>query len=165
MKPTLYHAAQDVQNKIALCVDEDGVIDTAKLDAIECSFKERAVAVIAVYKGKTHALKTLKSYADEIAAQIKRKETQQERLKDYLQGAMTITGTTSIKSDDGLLQATLYADRDESVEIEEGATFPASLCNDPKPPGPSKTLIRAAILAGEPITGAKLVCKDRLTIK
>lgn len=165
MNITLYHAAQDVQNKIALCVDEDGVIDSEKLDAIECSFKERAVAVIAVYKGKTHALKTLKSYAEEIAAQIKREETQQERLKDYLQGAMTVTGTTSIKSDDGLLQATLYADRDESVEIDEGATFPASLCNEPKPPAPSKTLIKAAILAGEPVAGARIVKRDRLTIK
>ncbi len=48
---SLYQAAHAVQNQIALCVDEDGVIDTDKLDMIEASFKDRAVAVVAVYKG------------------------------------------------------------------------------------------------------------------
>jgi len=39
------------------------------------------------------------------------------------------------------------------------------LCNDPKPPEPSKTKIKNAILAGEPVAGAYIVRKDRLTIK
>ena len=165
MNITLYKAAADVQNKIALCVDEDGVLDTDKLDDIECTFKDRAVAVIAVYKGKGHTVDMLKSYLDEIAKQIEREEKNCDRLKDYLQGAMLITGTTSIKSDDGLLTATLYLGRDESLEIDEGAFFPASLCNDPKPPAPSKTKIKVAILAGEAVAGARLIRKDRLTIK
>jgi hypothetical protein len=76
-----------------------------------------------------------------------------------------MTSTEKIKSDDGLLTATLYRDRDESVEIDEGATFPAALCNDPKPPEPSKTKIKAAILAGEPVAGARIVKRDRLAIK
>lgn len=163
---TLYKAAEAVQQRIALCADpETGEIDTDKLDEIECTFKDRAVAVVAVYKGKGHTIDVLKSYLAEITDKIKREEKNQERLKDYLQGAMTITGTTSIKSDDGLLTATLYADRDESVEIDDGAVFPASLCNEPKPPAPSKSLIKAAILAGEAVAGAKIVRRDRLTIK
>ena len=162
---TLYKAAQDVQNKIALCVDEDGVFDTDRMDLIDCAFKEKAVAVVAVYKGKGHTVEMLESYLAEIQTQIKREKTNQERLKDYLQGCMSITGTDKIKSDDGLLTATLYRDRDESVELEEGASFPASLCNPPKEPTPSKTLIKAAILAGEAIAGARIVRKDRLQIK
>ena len=133
---SLYHAAQDVQNKIALCVDEDGVFDTDKLDMIEATFKDRAVAVVAVYKGKGHTIDTLKSYLTEIQAQIKREQANQERLK-----------------------------RDEVVEIDEGITFPAALCNDPKPPTPSKTKIKNAILAGEAVAGARIVRKDRLQIK
>jgi hypothetical protein len=78
---------------------------------------------------------------------------------------MSITGTAKISSDDGLLSAVLLTDRDESVEIDEGATFPAELCNKPKPPEPSKTLIKAAILAGEPVAGARIVRKDRLSIR
>jgi len=162
---SLYHAALDVQHQIALCVDEDGVIDTDKLDSIACTFKDRAVAVVAVYKGKGHTVDTLKSYQQEIAARIDREEKDRERLKDYLQAAMLIAGVDNIKSDDGLLTATLYPGRDESVEIDEGAEFPASLCNDPKPPGPSKSKIKAAILAGEPVAGARIVRKDRITIK
>lgn len=165
MTISLYHAAQNVQNKIALCVDEDGVFDTDKLDMIEASFNERAVAVVAVYKGKGHTVEMLESYLVEIQAQIKREKANQDRLKDYLQACMTVTGTKQIKSDDGLLTATLYPERDEVVEIDEGVTFHPSLCNDPKPPTPSKTKIKAALLAGDPILGAQIVRKDRLTIK
>lgn len=162
---SLYHAAQDVQHQIALCVDDDGVIDTDKLDAIAFTFKDRAVAVVAVFKGKGHTVDTLKSYQTEIAERIAREEKDRERLKDYLQASMLIAGVDKITSDDGLLTATLYAGRDESVEIDEGAEFPASLCNEPKPPAPSKSKIKAAILAGEPVAGARIVRKDRITIK
>jgi hypothetical protein len=165
MNITLYKSAQDVQKKISLCVDEDGVFDTDKLDLIKASFKERAIATVAVYKGKGHTIDTLESYLVEIQSQIKREKTNQERLKYHLQGCMSIAGIDKITSDDGLLTATLQRERDESVEIDEGASFPASLCNKPKPPEPSKTLIKAAILAGKAIAGARIVRKDRLQIK
>ena len=165
MTISLYQAAANVQQRIALCTDEDGVINTDLLDDIECTFKERAVAVVAVYKGKDHTIEMLESYLLEIQTQIAKEKKNMERLKDYLQGAMMVTGTTSIKSDDGLLQATLYPGRDESVEIEEGAVFDAALCNPPKPPAPSKSLIKAAILAGQAVAGARIVRRDRLTIK
>jgi len=162
---SLYKAAAAMQQKIALCVDEDGVIDTDAMDLIESTFQERAVAVVAVYKGKGHTIETLKSYLAEIQDKIKREETNQARLKDYLQACMIMTGTESIKSDDGLLTATLDRDRDESVELDEGVEFPAALCADPKPPAPSKIKIKNAILAGEAVAGARIVRRDRLTIK
>ncbi len=165
MAVSLYKASQDLQNQIALCVDEDGVIDTDKLDAIGEAFHSRAVAVVAVCKGKGHKIDTLKSYQAEIEAEIKREEKNIERLKDYLQACMTMTGTEKVTSDDGLLSVTLYRDRDEVVEIDEDAEFPPELCNHPKPPAPSKTKIKAAIKAGEAVAGARLVRKDRLQIK
>ena len=163
---SLYHAAQAVQNQIALCVDPDtGEIDTDKLDMIEATFKDRAIAVVAVYKGKGHTVEMLESYLAEIKNQIEREKKNQERLKDYLQACMTLTGVQKITSDDGLLSATLYPERDESVEIDEDAVFPPELCNDPKPPAPSKTKIKNAILAGEAVAGARIVRKDRLAIR
>lgn len=165
MTISLYRASQDVQQRIALCVDDDGILDTDKLDMIEATFKDRAVAVIAVYKGKGHNIELLESYLIEIQAQIKRDKANQARLKDYLQACMSITGTEKISSDDGLLTATLFRDRDESVEIDEGVIFPAVLCNDPKPPEPSKSRIKTAILNGEAVAGARIVRKDRLQIK
>ena len=64
----------------------------------------------------------------------------------------------------GLFGAKLYPERDESVEIDADAEFPPELCNDPKPPTPSKTKIKAAIKRGEAIAGARIVRKDRLSI-
>jgi hypothetical protein len=162
---SLYKSASDVQQRIALCVDEDGVFDTDKFDLIDCTFNDKAIATVAVYKGKGHTIDTLESYLVEIQAQIKREKASQERMKDYLQGCMSIAGIDKITSDDGLLTATLQRERDESVEIDEGASFPPELCNKPKPPEPSKTLIKAAILAGKAIAGARIVRKDRLQIK
>lgn len=92
-------------------------------------------------------------------------ERKAEQLRTYLAENMKASGITEIKADDRSFVVKLYPDRDESVEIEEGAVFPADLCADPKPPTPSKTKIKAAILAGEPIKGARIVRRDRLTIK
>jgi len=164
--PSLYKAAQDVQQKIALCVDDEtGELDIEKLNAIECSFHERAVATVAVDKTLGHQLAALRAVAAEYESRIKRLDDNRNRLRANLLGAMRATGITHIESDDGILSATLHLDRDESVEFDEGASFPAELCNDPKPPTPSKTKIKKAILSGAPIAGARIVRHDRLTIK
>ena len=90
-------------------------------------------------------------------------ERKAERLRDYLATNMSVSGISEIKGE-GFV-AKLYPARDESVEIDEGAVFPPELCIDPKPPGPSKTKIKAAILAGQPVANARIVRRDRLTIK
>jgi len=163
--PSLYKAAQDVQQAMFLCTDEDGVIDIDKINAIQCTFHERAVATVAVDKTIAHQLAALRSVVAEYEARIKRLDDNRNRLRANLLGAMRATGITHIESDDGILSATLHLDRDESVEFDEGATFPAELCNDPKPLAPSKTKIKKAILSGAPIAGARIVRHDRLTIK
>lgn len=92
-------------------------------------------------------------------------ERKADRLREYLAENMRTAGIHEIKAADGSFIVKLYVDRDESIEIEEGASFPAELCNDPKPPEPSKTKIKNAILAGQPVAGARIIRKDRLTIK
>jgi len=92
-------------------------------------------------------------------------ERRAEHLRQYLADNMRTAGITEIKAEDRSFTVKLFIDRDESVEIDDGAVFHESLCNEPKPPAPSKTKIKAAILAGEPVAGARIVRKDRLTIK
>ena len=92
-------------------------------------------------------------------------ERKAEKLRDYLSDNMKTAGIHEIKAADGSFIVKLYVDRDESVVLEDGAKFPVELCGDPKPPEPSKTKIKNAILAGEPVAGAYIVRKDRLTIK
>lgn len=106
-----------------------------------------------------------KAAVDRIKALQASYERRAEHLRTYLAENMKASGITEIKADDRSFVVKLYPDRDESVEIEEGATFPPELCAEPKPPAPSKTKIRAAILAGEPVSGARIVRKDRLSIK
>ena len=165
MNITLYHAAQDMQQRIALCADEDGCLDIDKLNAIECAFHDKAVAYVAVHKTLGHQEAALEAVRAEYDAQIAKVKANRERLKEALMEARRVTGTTLVKSDDGILTATLYPDRDESIELDPDATFPAALCVAPKPPAPSKTLIKAAILAGEAVAGARIVRRDRLTIR
>ena len=173
MQITLYQAALDVQHKIALCVDEEtGEIDVDKLHAIEATFLNKGVAVTAVIKTYRNQIDGLifqqENIDNQYSAAIQRLIKQEARLHDYLRDAMKATGTLSIKSADGLLEATLYVDRDESVELDDGAQFAESLLNPqrPAPPRtPSKDLIKKAILAGEAVNGARIVRKDRLTIK
>jgi hypothetical protein len=90
-------------------------------------------------------------------------ERKAQRLREYLADSMKTAGISEIKGDAFVVK--LYPGRDESVEIDADAVFDASLCADPKPPAPSKAKIKAAILAGQPIAGARIVRKDRLTIK
>jgi len=90
-------------------------------------------------------------------------ERKAEALKAYLADNMKTTGITEIRGDDFAVK--LHVNRDESVELDDGIAWPVSLCNEPKPPTPSKTKIKAAILAGEPVAGARIVKSDRLTIK
>ena len=172
MQISLYQAALDVQQKIALCVDEDGVVDVDKLHAIEATFLNKGVAVTAVIKTLQNQILGLAAQQanviEQYSAGIQRLLKQEARLHDYLRDAMKATGTLSIKSDDGLLEATLYIDRDESIVLDEGAQFAESLLNPqlPAPPRtPSRDLIKKAILAGEAVNGARIVRKDRLTIK
>ena len=167
MTITLYKAALDVQQKIALCVDEDGVIDVDKMNEIEATFTNKAIAVTAYTKTLDAKDAMLKQYIAEVQATIAKNAKQREAMRTYLANGMKSTGITSIESEDGLISAKLYIDRDESVVLDPSVTFADELCNPAKPPPPltpSKKLIKAAIERGEFVAGAQIVRNDRLTI-
>lgn len=106
-----------------------------------------------------------KAAIERIKALQANNERKAQHLRDYLAKNMAAAGITEIKAEDRSFVVKLYPERDESVEFDDGAIFPPELCADPKPPGPSKTKIKAAILAGQPVAGARIVRRDRLTIK
>lgn len=163
--PSLYQLTSDFRQML------DGAFDPDTGEALPAFEEQRAlignkINQVAAYvlnieleaASTDMAMKRIKSIKD--AADKKA-----EHLRAYLLDNMKASGITEIKADDCSFIVKLYPDRDESVELDDGAEFPASLCNDPNPPAPSKSKIKAAILAGEPIAGAKIVRKDRLTIK
>lgn len=160
---TLFDLAAQVRDSVNQIDPETGEIIESYSDN-RALFEHKAVACVAYAKEECATLESAKAMVKEMLAKIDAREKRLERFKAYIADCMKATGITEVKHDLGLFGAKLYPDRDESVELEDGVSFPPELCNDPKPPAPSKTKIKAAIKAGEAVPGARIVRKDRLTI-
>ena len=163
MSITLFDAAQAVRESVNQMDPETGELLESYTESREL-FQNKAVACVAYAKEEAATLASAKSMIKDMLAKIEAREKRLERFEAYLADYMKATGITEVKHELGLFAAKLYVERDESVEIDADSEFPASLCNDPKPPTPSKTKIKAAIKAGEAVAGARIVRKDRLSI-
>lgn len=109
--------------------------------------------------------KALAEMESKIAIRRRQAESKVAWLKSYLCANMAYLGITKIEAADYSFSVVRYPERDESVEIDVGAVFPLELCGVQPPPPPSKTKIKAAILAGQPVAGARIIRKDRLVIR
>ena len=163
MSITLFEAAQQVRDSLGKIDPDTGEL----LDFDPQSralFEQKAIGCVAYAKEEAATIASAKAMLKEMADKIASRENRLERFKAYMADCMRATGITEVKHETGLFSAKLHLGRDESVELDDGADFPPELCNDPKPPAPSNSKIKAAIKAGEPVAGARLVRKDRLTI-
>lgn len=160
---TLFDAAQSVREALATVDPETGELTDAYSTSREL-FERKGAACVAYAVEEASAIEAAEKLLKSMGERVSARKARLARFHGYLGECMKATGITKL-SVDGLVTATLYPDRDESLELEEGAEFPADLCADPKPPAPSKTKIRAAILSGHPVAGARITRKDRLTIK
>ena len=160
---TLFDLAAQVRESVNQIDPETGEILENYSDSREL-FQHKAVACVAYAKDEAATLDAARAMLKDMAAKIDARDKRLERFKEYISDCMKATGITEVKHDLGLFGAKLYLERDESVELDDGAEFPPSLCNDPKPPAPSKTKIKNAIKVGEAVAGARIVRKDRLTI-
>ena len=160
---TLFDLSAQVRESVNQIDPETGEILENYSDSREL-FQHKAVACVAYAKEEGATLESAKAMVKDMLAKIEAREKRLDRFKAYIADCMKSTGITEVKHDLGLFGAKLYLERDESVELDDGAEFPPSLCNDPKPPAPSKTLIKNAIKAGEAVAGARIVRKDRLSI-
>jgi hypothetical protein len=161
---TLFDAAQSVRESLGQVDPETGEIVESYAASREL-FNTKAVGCVAYAKEEAAALDAAANMLKTMNERIAARGARLERFKSYMADCMKASGVLEVKHDLGLFEAKLYLDRDESVELDEGATFPAELCNDPKPPTPSKTKIKAAIKAGEAVAGARIVRRDRLALK
>lgn len=160
---TLFDAAQAVRESVNQIDPETGELLESYAESREL-FQNKAVSCVAYAKEEAATITSAKAMVKDMLAKIEAREKRLERFEAYLADCMNATGIHEVKHELGLFSARLYIERDESVEIDADAEFPASLCNDPKPPTPSKTKIKAAIKAGEAVAGARIVRKDRLAI-
>lgn len=161
---SLYALTNEFRQTLDEMFDEDGVM-TPRFEELHEQISDK-LSSIAAYILNTEL------EADQATVVIKRvtalrdaHKKKSERLKKYLADHMKAVGRTEILADDGSFKVKLYLNRDHSVVIEADAHFPPELCEDPKPPEPSKSKIKQALLDGKEIKGASIVSKDRLTIK
>ena len=163
MNITLFDAAQQVREALNQVDPDTGeMLDT--YTSSRALFEQKAVACVAYAREEEATLESAKAMLRDMADKLEARKKRLDRFKGYMADCMKATGFTEVKHDLGLFSAKLHLGRDESIELDEGAAFPPELCNDPKPPTPSKTKIKAAIKAGQPVAGARLVRKDRLSI-
>lgn len=144
---------------------ETGEIDLAAFDAANIALPDKQRSVVAWTKNEEAEESMLADAIKKLQERLKSKRSRIDRMYAYIAANMRETKIFKIKAIDGTFSATLHPNRDESIVIEEGAVFPPELCNDPRPPEPSKSKIRQAILAGQAVAGAMIVRNDRLTIK
>lgn len=162
---SLYQLAHDFREQLDSLFDPETGEALPAFDEFRVMLGNKANAVAAYVLNCESDASQAKEAIKRIKALQTAYERKAERLREYLAENMRTAGIHEIKAADGSFIVKLYVDRDEFIEIEEGASFPPELCNDPKPPEPSKTKIKNAILAGQPVAGARIIRKDRLTIK
>ena len=164
MKP-LYQLSADLTAELDAAFDPETGEALPVFEEKRIIWANKAKSIVAYMLNREAEQAMLTEAIKRMQKRLKSAKRASEWLHDYLAENMATTGISKIDAEDGSFQATLYLERDVSVEIANGATFPPELCNPPKLGEPSKTLIKAAIEAGEPIKGAMIVRKHRLVIK
>lgn len=163
MTITLFEAAQSVREQLDQVDPETGELAEDCIASLDL-FRAKATACVAYAIEEGLAIESAAEFVKALAAKIEARKKRHGLFIEYISGSMKATGVHEIKHEHGLFKAKLHLGRDESVVLDDGAAFQPELCNDPKPPTPSKTKIKAAIKAGEAVAGAVLVRSDRLTI-
>ena len=108
----------------------------------------------------------VKAREKELADQRKRAEKRLQWLRQYLAENMAATGITRIQGEDGTFGAKLEIDRDALVDVFEPELLPTDYMREiPAKQEPDKALIAKAIGDGFDVPGARIVRKNRLTLK
>lgn len=126
---------------------------------------KRKSAAVGAYILQTEAeAELVEKHAKGLLDRVKTARKRVEWLRQYLTHGMREAGITEI-SIEGIAKIRRMPERDVSVDVWDARQVPQEYLEDPKPLGPSKSKIKAAIDAGVDVPGARLIAKDRLQIK
>lgn len=165
MNITLHAATEQVRELLDQIDPETGELPEG-FEQARAIVATKATAVAAYMLETERQAGMLKSYAKEVTERAKTAERRIEWLKGYLLSHMAACGITEIKDERGIFTAKRYPERDEAVEVFDVEQIPADYLREiPATHEPDKALIKRAIGDGFEVPGAKLVKRDRLTIK
>jgi hypothetical protein len=165
MKITLYDAAAQVRELLEQIDPDTGELPEG-FEQARAIVASKAQAVAAFVLENEAQAKMVEDHAKALMDRVKAARKRADWLREYLRSHMAACGVLSIKSDDGTFSAVLSPGRDKSVEIFDAAQLPPDYLREiPAKTEPDKTLIRKALDDGYEVPGAKLVARDRLTLK
>jgi len=159
------HAATETVRELLDQIDENGELPEG-FEQARAVVAAKSVAVAAYILETCKQADYLKAYAKELGDRAKTAERRAEWLRTYLRDHMAAAGILHIKDERGIIDATLSPGRDKSVEVFDAEQLPSGFMRTiPAKLEPDKTLIRAQIDKGEVVPGARVVARDRLTIR
>ena len=104
--------------------------------------------------------------AKELQDRAKKQKKRNEWLRQYLAFHMRQTGITHIKDESGMFEAKIEIERDQSVDVFDAEQIPDEYMRTiPETQEPNKALIASDLKIGIDVPGARIIKKDRLTIK
>lgn len=165
MNITLYRAAEEVRELLDQIDPETGELPEGFTQARELvASKAQAVAAFILQNDAQAAM--VEAHAKALLDRVKAARKRSDWLRDYLRTHMAACGIREIASDDGTFKASLAIGRDESVDVYEPGLLPSDYMREiPAKYEPDKALIKKAMKDGYEVPGARIVAKDRLTIK
>lgn len=165
MQITLHAATDQVRELLDQIDIETGELP-AEYEQARAVVATKASAVAAYVLETTKQAEYLKDYAKELNDRAKTAERRTAWLRQYLSSHMAAAGITKIGDERGLFSATLDVGRDKAVEVFDEAQLPADYMREiPARHEADKSLIGKAIKDGFNVPGARIVARDRLTIK
>ena len=164
MQVTLYQAAETVRHLLEQIDPETGELPEG-FEQSRAIVATKAQAVAAFILSNEAEADMVETHAKDLMSRVKTARKRSEWLKEYMRSHMSACGITEIKSDDGTFKAKFESGRDESIEIFDEKQLPFNYIVEKVTQTPDKTLIKKAIKDGFDVPGARLVKKDRLTIK
>lgn len=165
MKIALYEAAATVRELLEQVDPETGELPEGYEQA-RAIVATKAQSVAAFILENEAQASMVEAHAKALLDRVKTARKRSEWLKEYLRSHMDACGILSIKSDDGTFSCKLEKERDESVDVFDAAQLPPDYLREiPAKTEPDKVLIKRALKDNFDVPGARLVKKDRLTLK
>lgn len=165
MQLTLHAAADAVRQLLDQIDPETGELPEG-FEQARAIVATKAAAVTAYLLESERQADAVDEYVKELSSRVRAARKRTEWLRQYLQSHMAACGVSEIKDERGIFKATLAVGRDEAVEIFDEAQIPPDyMVEVPASTKPDKVLMKKAMKDGFDVPGAKLIKRDRLTIK
>ena len=160
--------AQELENIVNSIVEADGECNDETFNELQqwkAALEIKGHNICMVKARLEHEAEYFEAVEKAAKARRKARESAVARLKKYLADAMAISGTKSIKSNDGLFSVSLVAGRAKAVVTDENK-LPFELTEVVELVKPKTKEIKEALEKGQTIPGAELEYgADYITIR